>query len=72
MRKRPRLLSAFTHSFWALFKDLFLMLSILDGWRGILLSTVHAQYTFNKYAYCAAAYKLNMQTKCTDRQINND
>ncbi|MDH5182540.1 MAG: glycosyltransferase family 2 protein [Gammaproteobacteria bacterium] len=43
--------SAFIHSIWALFKDLFLYLSILDGWRGILLSAIHAQYTFNKYAF---------------------
>lgn len=46
------LLSATTHATWTLFKDLFLKLAIADGWRGILLSSIHAQYTFNKYAFC--------------------
>lgn len=45
------LFSAFSHSIWALIKDLFLYCSVLDGWRGVLLSSMHAQYTFNKYAF---------------------
>lgn len=61
--KQPILLSAFTHSFWALFKDLFLTLSILDGWRGMLLAAVHAQYTFNKYAYYVVLYEQKMIKK---------
>jgi len=45
------LLIACLHSFWALFKDLLLKMALADGWRGVLLSLIHAQYTFNKYAF---------------------
>lgn len=42
---------AITHAVWVLFKDLILKMAPLDGWRGILLSIVHAQYTFNKHVF---------------------
>ena len=44
------LITAFSHSVAMFLKDIIMYGAIFDGWRGVLLSYVHAQYTFNKYA----------------------
>lgn len=49
--KKSSIFSAVMHSIWMLIKDILIYGAVFDGWRGILLSVIHAQYTFNKYAF---------------------
>lgn len=48
--KRSSLYSALSHGLWMFIRGVLLERAFLDGWRGLLLAYVHAQYTFNKYA----------------------
>jgi len=48
--KRGNLLLAVLRFFFDFIQQYFLRLSVLDGWRGLMISTVLAQYAFHKYA----------------------
>lgn len=47
---RPSLASAFLHAWARFLKTYVLRLGMLDGWRGLLIAVLYAQYTFDKYA----------------------
>ena len=48
--KRSSLGSAVSHGLWMFIRGALIERAFMDGWRGLLLAFVHAQYTFNKYA----------------------
>ncbi|HEU0197816.1 MAG TPA: hypothetical protein VFQ88_11470, partial [Nevskiaceae bacterium] len=48
--KRGNLAMATLRLFTDFFQQYLLRLSVLDGWRGFLMSVVLAQYAFHKYA----------------------
>jgi len=49
-RTRPSLAGAFAHAWARFLKTYILRLGVLDGWRGLLIAVLYAQYTFDKHA----------------------
>lgn len=47
--KRSSASNALLHGLWMFMKDMLIVGCLWDGWRGLLLSIIHANYTFNKY-----------------------
>lgn len=48
--KKPSLLKALVSPIWTFVKIYLLRLGFLEGWRGLIIATVYAQYTFWKYS----------------------
>lgn len=48
-QKKKNLVKAFISPIWTFFKIYILRLGFLEGWRGLLIAKVYAQYTFWKY-----------------------
>ncbi len=48
--KKPNLVKAFVSPIWTFIRIYVLRLGILEGWHGLAIATVYAQYTFWKYS----------------------
>ena len=48
--KKPNLLKALVSPIWTFVKIYLLRLGFLEGWRGLVIAMVYAQYTFWKYS----------------------
>ena len=48
-QKKKNLVKAFTSPIWTFIRIYVLRLGVLEGWRGLVIATVYAQYTFWKY-----------------------
>jgi len=48
--KKNNFLKAVISPFWTFIKIYLFRLGFLEGWRGIVISIVYAEYTFHKYS----------------------
>ena len=48
-KKKRNLIKAFVSPIWTFVRIYLLRLGILQGWRGLVIASVYAQYTFWKY-----------------------
>ena len=48
-QKKPNLIKAFVSPIWTFVRIYILRLGFLEGWRGLVIAKVYAQYTFWKY-----------------------